>query len=354
MKTLNPALLLLCVFTTIFVSCGKTDDNLEEAYKIDPCLDLGSSSMKLEILEEYTALPGKVSVFFKATDKQGGPVPGLSASNFTIYEKGRNDLCFEPISDTESNARIGSKEQLFNQYTLLVLDLSNSVLKNSLQELKQASIGFINNVMPFYAEPSSQMAIVWFDGEDTLHILQEMTQNKQLLIGAVESIDENISRDPSTDLYGAVIRATAMADALVVSGREKNVVTAASVVVFTDGTDQAARYSRDEALNTVNKADENISFYTIGLGEEIDQAVLNAIGKTSSVFASDKEELENTFNQISAAVGGHARSYYLFEYCSPKRDGSGINQLVIHARNGELSGAVQTSFDATGFTSGCE
>ena len=75
----------------------------------------------------------------------------------------------------------------------------------------------------------------------------------------------------------------------------------------------------------MNKANLNISFFTIGLGAEIDQQILQEIGKTASVVAANKEELETTFNQISDRVIEQANSYYLFEYCTPKRDGSGEN-----------------------------
>ena len=43
-----------------------------------------------------------------------------------------------------------------------------------------------------------------------------------------------------------------------------------SIIVFTDGTDQAARYSREEAYAAVENASEEIKYYTIGLGNEID------------------------------------------------------------------------------------
>ena len=82
--------------------------------------------------------------------------------------------------------------------------------------------------------------------------------------------------------------------------------------------------------------------------------MLEQIGKTFSVFAGNKEELEVTFNQLSQKVSERANSFYLFEYCSPKRDGSGENNLVIRVLRNGLSGAVQTKFDATGFTAGCE
>lgn len=334
-------------------SCGNADDDFGSNQGIDPCLDLGTSELRITIQDEYTTLPGKVSVFFKVNDKSGNPVADLSASDFLIYEKGRNDNCFNPISSTESNARISPNEQIFKQHTLLVLDLSNSVLSQSLFELKSASVSFIRNVMPLNPNPSYEMAIYWFNGEDELHQLQGLSSDRNVLISAIESIDENISQDPSTDLYGAVIKSTDLAESLLNETENQEIISAASVVIFTDGTDQAGRYTRDAALNKVKNADDNISFFSIGLGSEIDQAVLENIGKTSSVFAENKEELEATFNEISDAVGGQARSFYLFEYCSPKRDGSGVNQLVIQALDGSRSGAIQTSFDATGFTSGC-
>jgi hypothetical protein len=131
-------------------------------------------------------------------------------------------------------------------------------------------------------------------------------------------------------------------------------IGAASVIIFTDGTDQASRFTKAEAQKKVDGADANISFFTIGLGAEIDTAVLMDLGKTFSVFAGNKEELETTFNDISTKISERANSFYLFEYCSPKRDGSGENNLAIQVKSGSREGAVQTKFNAQGFTGGCE
>ena len=64
------------------------------------------------------------------------------------------------------------------------------------------------------------------------------------------------------------------------------------------------------------------------------------------------QEEEDTFEEISDNVAGQAKSYYLFEYCSPKR--SGVNDLIIQAVQGQNQGAIRTKFDATGFTGGCK
>ncbi len=353
----------LLTFLFLFFSCGNADDDvnfdinqneLGLGQNTDDCLGFGENQLLLSIQDQFTTLPGKVSVFFKVTDTDGNPVPGLTAEQFTIYEQGRNDDCFNTISSSESLARISPKSQVFSNSTLLVLDLSNSVLSNSLEELKSASIGFINSVMPAEELESFKMAIYWFDGEDQLHLLQELTSSTEQLVGAVEAITSDISNDPSTDLYGAVIKATDLAENSIAENLNEGTIGAASVVLFTDGTDQASRYSEEQALSMVADANRNISFFSIGLGGEIDPDILEQIGKTFSAFAGNEAELEAVFNSISQKVAEQANSFYLFEYCTPKRDGSGENNLAIQLIDGDREGAVQTSFDASGFSGGCE
>lgn len=348
---------------TLAISCGNAEDDvffnpstgsdLGEGKPVDACLDLGENQLTLSIQDQFTTLPGKVSVFFKVSDTDGNPVPGLTANQFTIYEQGRNDDCFNRISTSESQARISPNSQIFKNNTLLVLDLSNSVLSSSLEELKSGSISFINNVMPSPESESVKMAIYWFDGENKLHLLNDLTSSKNDLITAIDSIDQNISDDPSTDLYGAVIKSTEIAEKLLNETKNKEIIGAASIVIFTDGTDQASRFTEKAAVDKVKNANLNISFFTIGLGSEIDTEVLKSIGKTSSVFAGNKAELEKTFNDISLLVSQRANSFYLFEYCSPKRDGSGENNLAIQVTSNSKQGAVQTKFSANGFTGGC-
>ena len=349
---------------TLLVSCGNADDDvsldlntgdgLGEGTVVDECLGLEEGELVLSIQDQYTTLPGKVSVFFKVSDTSGNPVPGLTADQFTIYEQGRNDDCFNIISTSESSARISPNSQIFSNNTLLVLDLSNSVLSSSLEELKLASTSFIDAVMPATAQESVQMAIYWFDGEDELHLLNELTPSKDELKIAIDGITDDISNDPSTDLYGAVIKSTDIASDLINVSTQDDKIGAASVVIFTDGTDQASRYTEDAALDKVEDANANISFFSIGLGAEIDTEVLTAVGKTASVFATNKDELEATFRDISDKVSERANSFYLFDYCSPKRDVSGENNLAIEINTGSRQGAVQTKFSANGFTGGCE
>jgi uncharacterized protein YegL len=354
----------ICFSMALFVSCGNADDDVKFGVNpggdlglgkpVDDCLKLGDGQLVLSIQNQYTTLPGKVSIFFKVSDTEGNPVSGLKADQFIIYEQGRNDACFNTISTSESYAKISPNSQIFNNNTILVLDLSNSVLSSSLTELKSATVSFIENVMPVSNTESFKMAIYWFDGEDKLHSLNPLTHVKQDLIAAVQGITDDISNDPSTDLYGAVIKSTDIAGKLLSESTTNGRIGAASVVIFTDGTDQASRYTQDAAVKKVTDADKNIGFFSIGLGSEIDADILRKIGKTFSVNAGNNTQLETTFNQISERVSERANSFYLFEYCSPKRDGSGENNLAIQVKDGSRQGAVQTKFNAKGFTGGCK
>jgi uncharacterized protein YegL len=357
-------LFILLVTVSLAVSCGNADDDvtfnlntgdtLGKGIPVDDCLGFPESDLVLSIQEQYTTLPGKISILFKVSDNDGNPVSGLNADQFTIYEQGRNDDCFNTISTSESFARISPNSQIFATNTLLVLDLSNSVLSSSLDELKTASSSFVDNVMPSTAVESIKMAIYWFDGENELHLLNDLSSSRTELKAAIEGITTDISNDPSTDLYGAVIKSTDIASDLLKASTQGDKIGAASIVIFTDGTDQASRFTKEAAQKKVDEADPNIAFFSIGLGSEIDTQVLTDLGKTFSVFAGNKEELEDTFNDISQRVSEQANSFYLFEYCSPKRDGSGENNLAIQLTDGSRQGAVQTKFDATGFEAGCE
>ncbi len=320
----------------------------------NPCGTNQIEQLDVEVIESYTTLPSKVSVFCRVETIQGQPVAGLLPSDFTIYEKGRNDDCEREISSFEANSVISSPQQLFYYNTILVLDLSASVTATSLFELKDAARRFIDEIMPANGDPAYFMGIWWFDGEDVLHELIAPTTNKEDLKQAVSDINQDMSNDPSTDLYGAVIKSTDIAEEWLSEAGQSDISTALSVVIFTDGTDQAGRHLKNDAINAVNNADKSIRYFTIGLGEEIDQAVLKSIGKNGAVTATNQSELEETFRQVGQLVWAEANSYYLFEYCSPKRDGSGMNDLRIEAHYDSKVGSATTKFDATGFTGGCQ
>lgn len=324
----------------LFVSCKKDKD--------DPMV-IRTDGLEILIQDEYTTPPAKVSVFFKVQKKDGTPVAGLLDSDFSIYEKGRNDDVERLISSDEGERQISPRAQLFAYNTLLILDLSGSVTNNNLPELKEASKQFIRAIIPEGDDNAIKISVRWFDGENVLHKLTDFSGDVTTLNAAIDGITADISSDNSTDLFGAVIKGVDVVSEALYENDDR--ITAASIVVFTDGTDQAARHTREQAYESVDGAKDQMTFYTIGLGSEIDESVLSRIGVNSFEFASNTEKLIETFDRIAGRVSDDANSYYLFEYCSPKRNG--VNELKLEAIQDNLKGSANTTFNAGGFSGGC-
>ena len=343
--------LFLGFFLILFTaqSCKKDKSQFADCWR-----EPNKKQLKLTVLEgPMVSLPSKISVFFKVQDENNNPVGFLTPDNFVIYEKGLNDNCHREISKFEAKRRISSREQVFNHTTLLVLDLSGSVLQSSLTNLQQAAITFIDEIMPDTIDNSTQMGILWFDGEDVLHELEPVTSDIFELKAAVNSITPNISSDNSTDLFGAVIKAADQAKSILAAFGSQDITAAASVVIFTDGRDRANRYLKADAYKAVTTAPQGVTFFTLGVGNEIDKIELQTIGKNGYAEAATVSQLSAIFKQIAQLVNNEANSYYLFEYCSPIRNGA-KNGLIIEAFTGNSVGFIQTEFDATGFTGGCQ
>ena len=330
----------------LLAACKKDD--------VVPFNPTSDQDLIITIQEQYVNPPSRVSVFFKVETKEGKPVAGLTEENFTIYEQGRNDDNEKLLSEDETTRLLADNSQLFEYRTMLLLDLSGSVLNNSLVQLKEAANAFVDDVFTTNSNTANNVGIWWFDGRDLIHPLINFTDDVESLHTAINSINQSISDDSSTDLFGAVIKSAALAENKLQEAQNQGILSAFSIIMFTDGTDQAARYSREDAYAAVENASEGINFYTIGLGAEIDETVLQRVGKTSSVFADNTAALTETFEEVAGLIADEANAYYLFEYCTPKRDGSGLNDLHIVAQREGKEGRKITSFDATGFTNDCD
>ncbi len=326
---------ILIVSFSLFWSCSDDDSQ--------------SPTLNVTIEDQFVNLPSNVSVFFRVENQNGDGISGLNESDFTIYENG------QVISNFEATRKIQPNEQLFDYHITLFLDLSGSIFGGeNLAGLKQAAKSFIDEVVPASADTDAEaikMEIWWFDGAESIKQLQTASANSTTLKDAIDRITPEMSSDNSTNLYGAVIQGIEVASQKLTQTRNLNEIGSSAVVVFTDGTDQANRNTKGQALGAVANADRDISVYTIGLGGEIDELTLREIGKTSFVSAANIGELLDRFREIGDLINGRANSYYLLEYCSPKRSGS--KQLTIEVAQGSLAGNANTLFDASDFNGSC-
>ena len=313
------------------------------------CKDDDGENLNLQITieDQFVGLPSNVSIFFQVEDLTGNGQAGLTESDFNIYENG------QLVSEFEAVRKIQPNERVFDYNIILLLDLSGSVLNENLAALKEAAKGFIDEVIPTQEASAGaiQMEIWWFDGSENIKLLSPLNADAATLKAAIDDITPEISADNSTNLYGAVMQGAEVATQRLTQTRQQDEIASGALVIFTDGTDQANRASLGQAMNAVENTDRDISFYTIGLGSEIDEGVLRDIGRNSFVSATNISELLESFREIGDLISNRANSFYLLEYCSPKR--SGNNQLTIEVVKGTLKGKENTFFDASNFNGSC-
>ena len=316
-------------------SCGKDND---------------VSRIDMELIEAKTELPAKVRLFFKADLGDEFIGTTLQPGDFEIYEDGSR------ISSLESQAQIQNDPGEFLFSSVLLLDLSGSVLNdNELPKVKEAAISFVESVMPETSSQdygSKEMAVFWFDGEEEIHLLVPFTSNPTTLNDGINSITEGISSDNSTNLNGAVVQGMSVIQARVAETKnDPNISTAGSLVIFTDGTDQAGRVPASQANATVSAASNEYSVFTIGLGGEIDEDALNRFGRDGFELAENSFDLNSSFLAIANKLESQAGSFYVLEYCSPKR--SGDHTIQLRAVYDDYAGSFTTEFNADDFLGGC-
>jgi hypothetical protein len=258
--------------------------------------------------------------------------------------------------------------------SVLLLDLSGSLLRSgSFPQLREAAGAFIDQV--FARDPDAQrVALYTFDGRKDLTPLVPLTGDVAALKAGLSSLDRvecSVNADcalyadrrtcagwrcvdDSTNLYGAVVEGLGLVQSAVALNPDIP-HRQGSLVVFTDGSDQAARVSQKTAVDAV--AASSASVFTVGLGGEVDPAALRALGKDGFYPVGRAEDLATAFASVASRLAALAQRYYLLEYCSPKR--SGLHKLRVEASappvdgGGILTGSLTVEFNATGFESGC-
>lgn len=300
------------------------------------------SPLVLEILDTQTAPPAKVSVTFQVTTEAGDPVPGLPVSAFEILDDGLSDSGFEAAKAFQP------KPGRFQTSVVLLLDMSGSITETAaFPLLKTAAGAFVSNALD---APGVAVAVWWFDGGADIVRLMDFSTDSVALKAAIDGLTSDVTRDNSTNLNGAVQLGIGVVEQRLQDGASSGLIQTGALVIFTDGTDQAARVSTSAALTAV--ATTNIALYSIGLRGEIDEAFLSQIGRSGSAFADGSAALLAQFAGVGDQIEAMANSFYVLAYCSPRRAGNN-HTLTIRATLGSRRAEASTKYSAVNFAGGC-
>jgi len=296
-------------------------------------------ALQLKLVNASVQKPSNVALYFSVEDNKGAPIGGLAAESFKIYE---DDQLISPF---ESKQTILNPEESVVHYTLLLLDLSGSITESgSLPALTAAAGGFAERVTKFH-----QIGVQGFDGGDKLIPIAPFTSSGGSVSGSVGRLEGRKAKDPSTNLNGAVVEALKVLQAQM--DKSKQALRFGTLVVFTDGTDRAHRIEQQAMMDALGQAPD-INVFVIGLGVEINESQLAAIGRSGYVKAADQAAVQNAFNEVATRIENAARKYYLLGYCSPSR--AGKHRLKVEANSQGQSGHLEHEFEADGFTPNCD
>jgi len=290
------------------------------------------------LIEAAHRKPSNVAVYFAVNDGNGEPVADLLASDFNIYEDGKI------VSRDESRQTIVNPEVAAVHYTVLLVDMSASVTESDqVGRIVAAANDFVTRV-----EPYQKVAVYAFDGAPELYEITPFTESEQRTSQGLGKLGEFRTRDPSTNLHGAVVLAL---DKLKQGLKGAKVpLRFGTLVVFTDGTDRASRVPLQQMLDAIDASEDSI--FAIGVGNEIDDPTLARIGKAGYIRVENSAALSDAFKQVGDRIARSTRRYYLLSYCSPAR--AGKHTVTVEAVTKQGKGQVEYEFDAAGFGPGCD
>lgn len=297
-------------------------------------LGCGSRGLQLVLIDASVQRPSNIAVYFTVDTSDGEPVPGLTAESFRIYEDG------QPVSVLESKQTILNPEVAATHYTLLLIDMSGSVTESGdVPVIVDAARGFADRVQKY-----QKVAVYAFDGSTQIHQISGFTSGA----GGIDQLASFKARDPSTNLNGAVIEATKVLHRQM--SASPTPLTFGTLVVFTDGTDRAGRVPREKLKEQLETTEFDI--IVMGVGAEIDEGALRAIGRDGAILSKDRSKIATSFQAAAERVEAASKRYYLLGYCSPARAGEHV--LRIEARAGGRTGSYEYKFDARGFGPNCD
>jgi hypothetical protein len=297
--------------------------------------------LNLQLVDASVRKPSNVAVYFSVTDHKGEGVPNLTAEQFHIYED--NKL----VSPFEAKQTILNPEVAAVQYTLLLMDMSGSVVQSgALGELTEAASAFSQRV-----SKTQEVGIYAFDGAKEIHPIVGFSAGGGSVKGGIDALRSYRPRDPSTNLNGAVVEALGVLAKQM--ERAQQPLRFGTLVVFTDGTDHAHRVSRDDLMKALDESQPQISVFVIGVGAEIDPGELNSIGRSGAVLSKNPAEVKAAFDKIADKVEAYTRSFYLLSYCSPARAGEHEVRIEADVKD-RGKGGLDYRFKSDGFGPNCD
>jgi VWFA-related protein len=255
----------------------------------------------------------ELSFFLNVRNEFDVPITDLTTADFQVMIDGQSATLQSVENITGSNLPISA---------VLVIDTSESMADVPLTAAKTAALAFLDNLAP-----GDEVALINFGS--TAQVAQGFTTD----LDAVRTAINNLEVRGQTALYDAATTAAQVAS-------EAN--TPRRFVVFlTDGNEYGGLSTNPREAGGQLGLENNISFYTIGLGYSVDTAFLTQLaegtrGQTYSY--TDPDSLPEAYSYMA----NYLRAQYLIVLNTDLEPDGAEHELSVEA----VGGSATTTFTA--------
>lgn len=309
------------------------------------CLELRLNDCRSQYGSSGSAIGMTLSVAYCS----GNPYDSLRRSDLLVEEQGEDT--WEPLLQSESLVTIVDRKYVHHIY--VIIDVSQSVRDSKVLDDVAKGIDHLLDAVQKLPD-DFRVAVYLFDGKPYLHEPAFIPETGDLTAAraALGGLPYAPGLDArSTNLYGAVIRGVHKVERskqLKLLVNRRGVLTTASVIVVSDGDDEAASHPFADAKAAIEGTTTRV--VTVGLGDEANFPKLTALGRDGSFAAPTPTLVVQAFEDIGAEFARSAASLNFIAYCSPKRAGKATARVSI---KGFDAAPVECAFDADVFSSGC-
>ncbi|MGC4068258.1 MAG: hypothetical protein QM784_27135 [Polyangiaceae bacterium] len=295
----------------------------------------------LHVTEVVTS-PSKPSNVVSVVEVSDGqqPVSELRSSAFRLFED-------RVVLDTATTRfRLLEPTSVISFHTALLVDLGVAPTEERRRELEGRIADFVSR-----ARNRQSVTVLAFDGSQRIkHLGDFPLETGQSTLAPVQ-VRLSAPTDSSRNLRGAIVEALDILDARFT--RSLKALRVGTLNVVTAGPDLAGRVSEasfDERLNRTT-----VLTYVHGLSSDDPDVKRLAYGGKFQTIDDAGSSLP--FDALLARSNARVGSHYVLSYCSPSRSGERQLRVEVQRVRDDLevdTASVDTHFDSTGFTSGCD
>lgn len=283
--------------------------------------------------------PASVLVYLSVEDR-GKPVDSLGESNFSIYE---NDVL---LDSKTTHLQLLPRDTVADGHSVLLLDLSGEIDRTLLTRIARGAERFVEKVSTTQA-----VTVLVFDGSKDARLVARFPRVEAAEERPLPDLSPFVSGDASRDLNGAVLRAVEVLEEEL--ERSEKAVKLGTVALLARGPDLAGRHTDDALYEVVDHS--RYEFYLLA-PKDAKIPTAGALGRDEEFEYETNDTLPMILTELGMRVRGAWGRHYLLSYCSPARGGERDVKIVVNfddRSGGQRKGKAKTTFDATGFDSGC-